>query len=189
METDDFEKPPVEAALNNHQGANGVDASHQMADTAVTPNSHPTTPSIENHSETTQPPDHVSGTATENDHQRAAGGGADGAISSHATVEESLVPVPPDGGFGWVIMVASFFCNVIVDGVCFRSGKVFNSCAISDFNSRECFSSGPTRVKILLPLRLQFRDLLPGVPRLLRREREQNVRRWVGAQRHVPFYG
>ena len=32
----------------------------------------------------------------------------------------TLPPIPPDGGWGWVIMIASFFCNVIVDGVCFR---------------------------------------------------------------------
>ena len=26
----------------------------------------------------------------------------------------------PDGGYGWVIMMASFFNSVIIDGVCFR---------------------------------------------------------------------
>ncbi len=31
-------------------------------------------------------------------------------------------PIPPDGGWGWVIMFASFICNVIVDGVCFSFG-------------------------------------------------------------------
>ena len=31
-------------------------------------------------------------------------------------------PIPPDGGYGWVIMLASFVCNVIVDGVCFSFG-------------------------------------------------------------------
>ena len=30
--------------------------------------------------------------------------------------------IPPDGGYGWVIMIASFFTNVIVDGVCFSFG-------------------------------------------------------------------
>lgn len=28
-------------------------------------------------------------------------------------------PVPPDGGWGWVVVFASFMCNVIVDGVAF----------------------------------------------------------------------
>lgn len=30
--------------------------------------------------------------------------------------EHILLVVPPDGGFGWVIMIASFLCNAIVDG-------------------------------------------------------------------------
>ena len=41
-------------------------------------------------------------------------------ISRQALDDTTLPPVPPDGGYGWVIMIASFFCNVIVDGVCFR---------------------------------------------------------------------
>ena len=35
---------------------------------------------------------------------------------------EVAPPVPPDGGYGWVIMLASFVCNFIVDGVCFSFG-------------------------------------------------------------------
>ena len=31
-------------------------------------------------------------------------------------------PIPPDGGYGWVVMLASFMVNVIVDGVCFSFG-------------------------------------------------------------------
>ena len=30
--------------------------------------------------------------------------------------------VPPDGGWGWVIMFASFMLNLILDGVCFSFG-------------------------------------------------------------------
>ena len=30
---------------------------------------------------------------------------------------ERLFPVPPDGGYGWVIMMACFTCNAIVEGV------------------------------------------------------------------------
>ncbi|EYC23178.1 hypothetical protein Y032_0016g3158 [Ancylostoma ceylanicum] len=36
--------------------------------------------------------------------------GADAAVE--------LLPVPPDGGYGWVIVLAAFFSNLIVDGVC-----------------------------------------------------------------------
>ena len=34
--------------------------------------------------------------------------------------ETSQNPVPPDGGYGWIIMIASFFNSLIIDGVCFR---------------------------------------------------------------------
>ncbi|XP_052868156.1 monocarboxylate transporter 3 [Anopheles cruzii] len=31
--------------------------------------------------------------------------------------------VPPDGGWGWLVMVASFFCNVVVDGIVMNVGS------------------------------------------------------------------
>lgn len=33
------------------------------------------------------------------------------------------VIVPPDGGWGWVVMMASFSCNVVVDGIVFSAGS------------------------------------------------------------------
>ena len=30
-----------------------------------------------------------------------------------------LPPTPPDGGWGWIVCLASFVCNLIVDGVCY----------------------------------------------------------------------
>ena len=27
------------------------------------------------------------------------------------------MPVPPDGGYGWVIVIAAFCCNFVVDGI------------------------------------------------------------------------
>ncbi|KAK3609611.1 hypothetical protein CHS0354_038612 [Potamilus streckersoni] len=50
--------------------------------------------------------------------------------------EGSLVdylPVPPDGGYGWVIVFASFLCNVIVDGIGYSFG-IFLSEFVSYFN-------------------------------------------------------
>lgn len=35
-----------------------------------------------------------------------------------------FVTIPPDGGWGWVIMIASFCCNTIVDGIVFNSGFI-----------------------------------------------------------------
>lgn len=32
--------------------------------------------------------------------------------------------VPPDGGWGWVVVVASFMCNVVVDGIIFSCGML-----------------------------------------------------------------
>lgn len=29
----------------------------------------------------------------------------------------ALVPTPPDGGYGWVIVIAAFMSNLIVDGI------------------------------------------------------------------------
>lgn len=34
----------------------------------------------------------------------------------------TILPAPPDGGWGWVVVFASFMCNVIVDGIIFSFG-------------------------------------------------------------------
>lgn len=34
----------------------------------------------------------------------------------------TYVTVPPDGGWGWVIVFASFWCNFFVDGIVYSSG-------------------------------------------------------------------
>lgn len=38
------------------------------------------------------------------------------------TGEEAEIVVPPDGGWGWVVVFASFMCNMIVDGIIFSFG-------------------------------------------------------------------
>lgn len=32
--------------------------------------------------------------------------------------------VPPDGGWGWVVVAASFMCNFVVDGIIFSGGSL-----------------------------------------------------------------
>ncbi|XP_073969240.1 monocarboxylate transporter 5 isoform X2 [Rhodnius prolixus] len=45
----------------------------------------------------------------------------------------TYVAVPPDGGWGWVIVAASFMCNVVVDGIVFSFGVLLNDIS-KDFN-------------------------------------------------------
>jgi len=42
---------------------------------------------------------------------------------------EAGVPPPPDGGWGWVIVFASFMCNMIVDGIAYTFGVFLDSFA------------------------------------------------------------
>lgn len=39
------------------------------------------------------------------------------------------LPQPPDGGYGWVIVFASFMCNMIVDGIAYTFGVFLNDLA------------------------------------------------------------
>lgn len=36
--------------------------------------------------------------------------------------EKEVLPAPPDGGYGWVIVFASFMCNMVVDGIAYSFG-------------------------------------------------------------------
>ncbi|KAH8348274.1 hypothetical protein KR084_005958 [Drosophila pseudotakahashii] len=39
-------------------------------------------------------------------------------------IEEAAVVVPPDSGWAWVVMVASFLCCTVIDGIVFCSGLI-----------------------------------------------------------------
>ncbi|XP_018331389.1 monocarboxylate transporter 14 isoform X2 [Agrilus planipennis] len=39
--------------------------------------------------------------------------------TSNSDCEDEYVVVPPDGGWGWVVVFGSFMCNMIVDGIVF----------------------------------------------------------------------
>uniref|UniRef100_A0A2M4CRY8 Putative monocarboxylate transporter n=1 Tax=Anopheles darlingi TaxID=43151 RepID=A0A2M4CRY8_ANODA len=43
-----------------------------------------------------------------------------------AACEYHDMPPPPDGGYGWVIVFASFMCNMIVDGIAYTFGVFLN---------------------------------------------------------------
>lgn len=47
-----------------------------------------------------------------------------GSGQSTVSVEsiENYIPTPPDGGYGWVIVMASLVCNMIVDGIGYSFG-------------------------------------------------------------------
>lgn len=36
--------------------------------------------------------------------------------------KKKLISRPPDGGYGWIVVFASFLCNIIVDGTIFSFG-------------------------------------------------------------------
>uniref|UniRef100_A0A8R1E3V7 MFS domain-containing protein n=1 Tax=Caenorhabditis japonica TaxID=281687 RepID=A0A8R1E3V7_CAEJA len=61
------------------------------------------------------------------------------------TVEKVLEEVgfvaPPDGGYGWAIVVSSFLLNMIVDGVIFTVGKILLPAWIAGFNISEASAS------------------------------------------------
>ncbi len=40
-------------------------------------------------------------------------------------LEEAGLVQPPDGGWGWVVVMGSFFANLIVDGIIFTAGSGF----------------------------------------------------------------
>lgn len=41
-----------------------------------------------------------------------------------------LVPKPPDGGYGWVIVFAAFMCNFIYDGCMYGFGVILPSLSV-----------------------------------------------------------
>lgn len=47
---------------------------------------------------------------------------AEGAADDDDEAYEYELPPPPDGGYGWVVVFASFMCNLIVDGIAYTFG-------------------------------------------------------------------
>ncbi|CAB3401066.1 unnamed protein product [Caenorhabditis bovis] len=56
-------------------------------------------------------------------------------------IEQIGIVQPPDGGYGWVIVVASFLINMIVDGVIFTVGKILLPAWVEGFKISESSAS------------------------------------------------
>lgn len=54
--------------------------------------------------------------------------------ASSSSSYPSIQPPPPDGGWGWIVVLASFLCNVIVDGIIFSFGVLFPK-ILKEFNT------------------------------------------------------
>ncbi|XP_070156513.1 monocarboxylate transporter 12 isoform X1 [Polyergus mexicanus] len=67
---------------------------------------------------------------------------------NETTIEVEMV-VPPDGGWGWVIVAASFMCNFFVDGIIFSFGVFLNEIA-------DAFSISKARVALVGSLQTGF---------------------------------
>lgn len=67
------------------------------------------------------------------------------------------IVVPPDSKFGWIIVLASFSCNVIVDGIVFSSGliqeAISNEFNVSKAEVKEYFFGGSRSFLVLFHLK------------------------------------
>lgn len=52
-------------------------------------------------------------------------GAPKGATGNSCSEDKGIAPIPPDGGWGWVVTFSSFMIGVIVDGICFTFGFFF----------------------------------------------------------------
>ncbi|KIH65854.1 hypothetical protein ANCDUO_03824 [Ancylostoma duodenale] len=57
-----------------------------------------------------------------------------------AGTSSRLVPIPPDGGWGWVVVIGSFFIHVFADGFVYSFG-VLVDVLMKEFNSDNTMAS------------------------------------------------
>ncbi|KAF5273450.1 hypothetical protein FQA39_LY07467 [Lamprigera yunnana] len=50
-------------------------------------------------------------------------------LSSDSQSDDAEIVVPPDGGWGWVVVAASFFSNMVVDGIVYAFGMFLDDIA------------------------------------------------------------
>ncbi|XP_048261709.1 uncharacterized protein LOC100647965 isoform X7 [Bombus terrestris] len=68
--------------------------------------------------------------------------------NNNESIEVEMV-VPPDGGWGWMIVAASFMCNLFVDGIIFSFGVFLNDIS-------EAFAVSKARVALVGSLQSGF---------------------------------
>ncbi|XP_055388096.1 uncharacterized protein LOC129616474 [Condylostylus longicornis] len=50
--------------------------------------------------------------------------------------DEAVVTIPPDAGWAWIVMISSFLCNIVVDGIVFSSGAI-QMYIVNDFGASQ----------------------------------------------------
>ena len=65
-------------------------------------------------------------------------------LSGESTMssESSYIPLPPDGGWGWVVCLASFINHVIVDGISFTFGIFY-------IEFQKYFNASPSKIALV----------------------------------------
>ena len=96
-------------------------ASDQKGGTSASPQS--SSLPLNGHIRASPPPPTTTTTTTTTaakaeDKQRHESGNSNTSAESY----ECYIPTPPDGGWGWVIVLASLVCNIIVDGIGYSFG-------------------------------------------------------------------
>lgn len=61
-------------------------------------------------------------------------------LSSDESSDDAEIVVPPDGGWGWVIVLASFLSNMVVDGIVYAFGMFLEEIAL-EFNESTAYVS------------------------------------------------
>ena len=72
-------------------------------------------------------------------------------VSSASSSTNTSLPGAPDGGFGWIVVAASFFVNMIADGVTFSFGVMFDEFQ-NEFDCSKAKVAGVVSVFHALPL-------------------------------------
>lgn len=52
------------------------------------------------------------------------------AVKKRQTENEEYVIIPPDGGWGWVVVLASFYCQMVLDGIMLSFGMILEEIAL-----------------------------------------------------------